>query len=170
MVATSRRYGGWAAIGVCAVLMIGVASAGRAGVLDVFKKNAADRAKAAGVVETADEVRIPLASLDSGKALFLSLAHEGTEFRYFALKSADGRYRAALDACDACYRSGKGYRQEDDKMVCNNCDMKFAGIQIGEKKGGCNPHGIPSSAAGKSLVIKKADIFAGKRYFPGKAS
>jgi uncharacterized membrane protein len=150
---------------VAVLLMAGLASPGRAGVLDLFKGNAADRAKAAGVVETAEAVKIPLASLASGKALFLSIANEGTEFRYFALKCGEGQYRAALDACDVCYRAKKGYRQEGDKVVCNNCDMKFDSAKIGEKKGGCNPHGLPSAVEGKSLVILKSDIFAGKRYF-----
>lgn len=155
---------------VAVLLMAGLASPGRAGVLDLFKGNAADRAKAAGVVETADEVRIPLAALDSGKALFLATTRDGVDLRYFALKSADGKYHAALDACDACWHAGKGYRQEADQMVCNNCDMKFAASRIGEKKGGCNPHGIPSAVDGKSLAIRKSDLAAGARYFPRKAS
>jgi uncharacterized membrane protein len=43
--------------------------------------------------------------------------------------------------------------------------MKFASAKIGEAKGGCNPHGIPFAVDGPALVVKKADIVAGKRYF-----
>jgi uncharacterized membrane protein len=43
--------------------------------------------------------------------------------------------------------------------------MKFASARIGEAKGGCNPHGIPSAVDGSALVVRKADIVAGKRYF-----
>jgi uncharacterized membrane protein len=154
-----------AAAAVAALLLAALCSPTRAGVLDFLKQDAADRAKSAGVVETAAEVRVPVASLASGKALFLSMPHEGVELRWFVLKSADGKYRAALDACDVCFRANKGYRQEGDKVVCNNCDMKFAASRIGEAKGGCNPHGIPFAIDGSSLVVKKADIVAGKRYF-----
>jgi uncharacterized membrane protein len=43
--------------------------------------------------------------------------------------------------------------------------MKFDPVKIGEAKGGCNPHGIPFAIDGSSIVVKKADIVAGKRYF-----
>jgi uncharacterized membrane protein len=136
----------------------------------LFKKSPAESAKAAGVVETADAVRIPLKTLDSGKVLFLSLESEGRPLYYFALKSRDGAYRAALDACDVCFRTNRGYRQEGDRMVCNNCGQKFACDKIGEVKGGCNPHPLASGIEGQYLVIKKADIAAGKEYFARKRS
>jgi uncharacterized membrane protein len=126
--------------------------------------------KAAGVAETADAVRIPLKTLDSGKALFLSLESEGRELYYFALKSRDGEYRAALDACDVCFRTNRGYRQEGDQMVCNNCGQKFACDKIGEVKGGCNPHPLAHKEEAGFMVIRKADIVSGKDYFAGKRS
>ena len=101
------------AIMVAVVLLAGIGSLAYLGVFSgLFKKSPAESAKAAGVVETADAVRIPLKTLDSGKALFLSLESEGRQLYYFALKSRDGAYRAALDACDVCYRTNRGYRQE----------------------------------------------------------
>lgn len=157
--------------GVAAGILVVVVAAVSAGMLDgLFKKSPAESAKAAGVVETADAVRIPLKSLDSGKALFLPLESEGRQLYYFALKSRDGAYRAALDACDVCYRTNRGYRQEGDQMVCNNCGQKFACDKIGEVKGGCNPHPLARGIEGQSLVIKKADIAAGKEYFARKRS
>lgn len=154
-----------ASIVAVSLLVPAIWSPTRAGVLDFLKKDAAGRAKSAGVVETATEVRIPAGALASGKALFLALPHEGVELRYFVLKCADGKYRAALDACDVCFRANKGYRQEGEQVVCNNCDMKFASARIGEAKGGCNPHAIPFATEGDAIVVKKADIVAGKRYF-----
>ena len=136
----------------------------------LFKKSPAEIAKAAGVVETADAVRIPLKALDSGKALFLLQESEGRQVYYFALKSRDGAYRAALDACDVCFQSNRGYRQEGDLMVCNNCGQTFPSNRIGEIKGGCNPHPLARRIDGQYLVIGKADIVAGKEYFAGKRS
>jgi uncharacterized membrane protein len=165
---TERRF----RAAVLAVLLVaGFAAAASAGILGVlFKESAADRAKSAGVVETAEGVRIPLAALDSGKVLFLSLKADGPELHYFALKSTDGAYRAALDACDVCFRATKGYRQDGDTVVCRNCNQPFPCNKIGETKGGCNPHGLPHRIDGKFLVILKADILAGKRYFPRERS
>jgi len=156
---------------VSVVLLAGIGSHAYSGALSgLFKKSPAESAKAAGVVENADAVRIPLKARDSGKALFLSLESEGRQFYYFALKSPDGAYRAALDACDVCYRTNRGYRQEMDEMVCNNCGQKFAGDKIGEVKGGCNPHPLARRIEGPYLVIGKAEIVARKDYFARKRS
>jgi len=139
---------GWIA-GTAALLLVGAAALAQAGLLDgIFK--------------------IPLKALDSGKALFLVTEHEGRSLYYFALKSSDGAYRAALDACDVCFRMNRGYRQEGDLMVCNNCGQTFPSGKIGDVKGGCNPHPLPRKVEGGFLVIEKKDIVAGKDYFVRK--
>jgi len=152
------------AVAVLAASTAGVAAAGWLG--DLFRPSPPDAAKAAGVTETAEAVTIPLKALDSGNALFLSTESEGRRLYYFALKSSDGKYRAALDACDVCFRMNRGYRQEGDQVVCNNCGMKFPCDRIGEAKGGCNPHPLPFRIEGVHMVIRKADIASGKEYFP----
>ena len=158
---------GAVAAGILVVVVVAVS----AGMLDgIFKKSPAESAKAAGVVETADSVKIPLKALDSGKALLLSLESDGRPLYYFALKSRDGAYRAALDACDVCFQSNRGYRQEGDLMVCNNCGQTFPSNRIGEVKGGCNPHPLARRIEGQYLVIGKADIVARKDYFARKRS
>jgi len=156
---------------VAAGILLVVVAAVSAGVLDgIFKKSPAESAKAAGVVETADSVKIPLKSLDSGKALLLSLESEGRQIYYFALKSRDGAYRAALDACDVCFQSNRGYRQQGDLMVCNNCGQTFPSNRVAEIKGGCNPHPLARRIEGQYLVIGKADIVAREDYFARKRS
>jgi len=166
-----KRRNGWIIGGVAAGILVVVVAAVSAGVLDgLLKKSPAEIGKAAGVVETADAVRIPLKALDFGKALFLPLESEGRQVYYFALRSRDGAYRAAFDACDVCFKSNRGYRQEADQMVCNNCGQMFASDKIGSVKGGCNPHPLAHKEETGFMVIRKADIFAGKEYFSGKRS
>ena len=156
---------------VAVVLLTGIGSLAYSGVLSgLFKKSPAEIGKAAGVVETTDAVKIPLKALDSRKALFLLQESDGRQIHYFALKSRDGAYRAALDACDVCYQSNRGYRQEGDLMVCNNCGQTFPSNRIGEIKGGCNPHPLARRVEGQYLVIGKADIVARKDYFARKRS
>jgi uncharacterized membrane protein len=55
-------------------------------------------------------------------------------------------------------------------MVCNNCGQKFACDKIGEVKGGCNPHPLAHKEEAGVMVIRKADIVAGKEYFARKRS
>ena len=73
--------------------------------------------------------------------------------------------RAAFDACDVCWPSGKGYYQDGDVMVCRNCGRRFASVKINEVKGGCNPAPLKRTITGDKLVIQTSDILAGKQYF-----
>lgn len=154
--------------GAVAGVLVFIAVAVSAGMFDgLFRKNPAERAKVAGVEETADVMKIPLKSLESGKALFLVNEANGRQIHYFALKSSDGQYRAAFDACDVCFRANRGYRQEKDLMVCNQCGQSFPSVKVNEVKGGCNPAPLDRKAEGQYLVIRKSDIVAGKEYFAG---
>ncbi len=156
-------------IAAAALLLAGIAVLAQAGWLEgIFSKSPAEIAKTAGVAESADAVMIPLKALDSGKALFLQQDIDGRRLYYFALKSSDGAYRAAFDACDVCFRANRGYRQEGDLMACNNCGQTFPSAKIGEVKGGCNPHPLVRKVEREHLVILKADIAAGKDYFVRK--
>ena len=111
------------------------------------------------------EVTIPVADVSDGQAHFYSYDASGVEVKYFVLKSADGEYRAAFDACDVCYPNKKGYTQQGDDMVCNNCGLTFESTRINEVKGGCNPSPIERTVKGKDLVLQTADLQAGAQYF-----
>lgn len=112
------------------------------------------------------EVRHPVALFEDGKARHFQLeTAEGITVRYFVLKSSDGVIRAAFDACDVCWRSGKGYVQEGDLMVCMNCGRRFASVKINEVKGGCNPAPLKRTVVGDQLVVRVEDILSGSGYF-----
>jgi uncharacterized membrane protein len=83
---------------------------------------------------------------------------DGIMVTFFVLKSDDGVIRSAIDACDVCYRAGKGYEQSGDEMVCQNCGMRFPSAKINEVKGGCNPAPLTRVIEGDKLVIAMADI------------
>jgi uncharacterized membrane protein len=114
---------------------------------------------------TRSEVTIPISSVNDGKAHFYNYDSSGVKIRYFVLKSSDGVYRAAFDTCDVCYDAKKGYHQENDVMVCNNCGQRFSSVKINEEKGGCNPAPLDRSVEGNNLIIKHDDIENGRWYF-----
>lgn len=106
-------------------------------------------------------VAIPVADISDGKAHYYETKSEkGVMVKFFVLKSSDGVFRAAVDACDVCYRSGKGYVQDGDVMVCENCSMRFASDRINEVKGGCNPAPLNRTVENGKLLISMADINA----------
>lgn len=110
-------------------------------------------------------VTIPASDVDDGKAHYFSFDVNGTAVKFFLVQSSDGVIRAAFDACDVCYREKKGYSQNKDFMVCNNCNMAFHTSRINEVQGGCNPSPLARENDGTNVIIKASDIVAGRRYF-----
>lgn len=146
---------GMALIAVIAVALVVVMNRGDDG----------PTAAAAPVAAGGADVTIPVADISDGQAHFYSYDAAGVEVKYFVMKSKDGEYRAAFDACDVCFPNKKGYTQQGDEMVCNNCGQRFDSTKINELKGGCNPSPIDRTVNGKDLVLKTADLQAGVQYF-----
>ena len=117
-----------------------------------------------GATDTRD-VRIALVDLSSTAKFFDYKLSDNKPVRFFVLRSSDGVYRAALDACDTCYHAKKGYHQEGDDMICNNCGLHFHSSQINEVHGGCNPVGLPRTIDGNQLVIKASELESRGAYF-----
>lgn len=105
---------------------------------------------------------------EDGRARHYELKAGDKNIRYFIIKSSDGVIRAAFDACDVCWPAGKGYFQDGDVMVCRNCGRQFASVLVNEVQGGCNPAPLNRKVEGDQLVITKADILNGARYFDFK--
>jgi uncharacterized membrane protein len=146
--------------GVALVVVVAVAA------VVLMNRGGAETATAAAPVAAGGaDVTIPVADLADGQAKYFSYDAGGVEVKYFVMKSSDGEYRAAFDACDVCYPNRKGYSQQGGVMVCNNCGQQFDSTQINEKRGGCNPSPIERSVDGQSLVLKTADLQAGVKYF-----
>src|SRR6185369_9971399 len=102
--------------------------------------------------------------LANGKARFYKYEDGGKEISFFAVKAADGSIKTAFDACDACFRSKKGYEQQGDKMNCNNCNQKFAINRLGPNaSGGCNPGYLPHESSGGTVSIKASDLKDGAK-------
>lgn len=117
------------------------------------------------VKDVEGEVRISVGDVSDGKAHFYSFQNAGKTVKFFVVKSPDGVIRAAFDACDVCYHAKKGYSQEGDFMICNNCGMKFHSSRVNVVEGGCNPAPLKREKVGEELVIKVDDILLGNRFF-----
>lgn len=141
-----------------ALLLLGVATA--------FALNIPGLSKYEKVKSINGAVSIPVADLAGGKANYYRFTDGGKEIRFFVVKATDGTIKTAYDACDVCYQEKKGYEQNGDKMVCKNCNMKFATTRIGPHAvGGCNPSYLPGKQVGTNIVITVNDLKAGERYF-----
>lgn len=110
-------------------------------------------------------VSIPISKVNDGKAHYYSYKAGGKEIHFFLLKSKDGVIRAAFDACDVCFPEKKGYRQEGDYMICNNCGQRFHSTKINVVKGGCNPSPLRRFNDSKYVKMTVEDITKGAFYF-----
>lgn len=142
----------------------GYAFFGRGGAQRPATVTAAPTGGSAAVAEAG--ITLPLTTFDDGKAHYYTWnSPSGKEVRFFVLKSADGVVRAAFDACDVCFASKKGYRQEGDYMVCNNCGQRFESVRVNEVRGGCNPSPVDRTFENGNLVITASALRAGEKYF-----
>ena len=115
---------------------------------------------------TQGEVRIPVKKINDGKAHYYKFKNGDSTIKFFVVKSRDGFIRAAFDACDVCVHAKKGYSQDGDFMICNNCGMRFHSSRINVVKGGCNPAPLNRKVVSNTLIIKAEDIVKGTYYFP----
>lgn len=120
-------------------------------------------------ISSGENLTIPVSDLTESAA-FYPVNVDGTEMEVIAVKTSDGTIRTAFNTCQVCYDSGNGYyKQEGDKLVCQNCGNSFTMDQVGESAGGCNPWPILESdrtLADDEIQISydflkdSADIFA----------
>ncbi len=81
--------------------------------------------------------------------------------KFFIVKTSDGSIKTAFDACDVCYAQKKGYRQEGDYMICNNCGNRYPINGLGTENkipGGCWPGHLSNIIKGDNIVIEKSDL------------
>ncbi|HKL48433.1 MAG TPA: DUF2318 domain-containing protein [Desulfuromonadales bacterium] len=114
------------------------------------------------------KVRIPVSQVDDGKAHFFTFRDGDADINFFLVESGDGVIRAAFDTCDVCYKEKKGYRQEGNLMICNNCEQSFPTERINVVKGGCNPAPLVRMVGSDQVLIAAADLKKGAWYFRGE--
>jgi len=107
------------------------------------------------------EVKLAASIFDDNQARFYNvLMPSGKTIYFFVLKDKNGIYRAAANACQVCFKTYKGFRQEGDEIVCNNCGNRYPIEKIATEKGGCNTGPINPNLEVKNgqIIIKKADL------------
>jgi hypothetical protein len=99
---------------------------------------------AAGKILPNGDLEIPKKEI-TATAKFYQYTIDGVLIEILALRAPDGTVRTALNTCQVCYSSGRGwYKQDGDVLVCQNCGNRFKASQVEIIKGGCNP--IPITA------------------------
>ncbi len=107
------------------------------------------------------EIKLNASIFDDNQARFYNVKmSDGKKIYFFVVKDKNGIYRAAANACAVCFKTYKGFRQEGDMIVCNNCGNRYPIEKIATEKGGCNPGPISPNLEVRNgeIVIEQADL------------
>lgn len=101
------------------------------------------------------KVEIDAELLNDGLARYYNVnLPNGDIVYFFVVKDKNGVYRAAANACQVCFGSKLGFRQEGENMICNTCGNAYPLEKIATEKGGCNPGPI-----NPNLKVENGKIF-----------
>lgn len=135
-------------------------------VIIIVSRDSGDNGKVS-VIKDQDLV-IPISEI-SATAQFYPVEIDNTRLEVIAVKAPDGTIRTAFNTCQVCYSSGKGYyKQEGDKLVCQNCGNRFKMDQVEVQSGGCNPDPIfpeNKTVTDESITISKDYLAQTKAIF-----
>jgi FTR1 family protein len=122
-------------------------------------------------------VRIPIGELlDGALHRYRWSDEDGTQIRFFVLRTGTGTFATAFDACRACYNYGFYYLL-DGELICSVCEApselsKLAVAteedesQSGSMEGlGCAPLYLPSRLREGAVVVLVDDLKKNKKYF-----
>jgi hypothetical protein len=105
----------------------------------------------------------------SSVASFMPYKAGGYDMEVIAVRASDGSIRTALNTCQVCYSSGRGYyKQVGAVLVCQNCGNRFKVDQIELVRGSCNPIPIlegEKSDLGDSILIPDAFLRKAAPFF-----
>jgi len=114
------------------------------------------------------QVRIDVSGIAPGDTEFFRYeSAEGGVAVFLVARTPGGELKAAFDACITCYPHEKGYRAEENCVVCVYCDTRFSLDELGTGRGNCIPVALGFVREGEYVVIAEADLAAGGKYFPG---
>ncbi len=113
-------------------------------------------------VSSLENIEIDMDEISSEAKFF-----EENGIKFFIVKDEDGEIKVAFDACDVC-GGLKGYHQEGEDMVCNNCGRHFKISELGSLNvngGGCWPSYLRHEEKDGKIVISRNGLQKGGKFF-----
>lgn len=141
----------------------GLASQSKSGQIqsNIFLAKEFNGEKGEAILLEKGEIKLDAAIFADNQARFYNVKIPDNKIIYFfVVKDKNGIYHAAANACQVCFSARKGFHQEGDEIVCNNCGNRYPLEKIATEKGGCNPAPISPNLEVKNgkLTIKQADL------------
>lgn len=91
--------------------------------------------------------------------MYINYDSNGTNIQLIAVKGSDGTPRLSLNTCQVCNPSPRAYfKEQNGRLVCQNCGNVFTTDSVGETSGGCNPMYIDYENTDGKLTVSVADL------------
>lgn len=91
--------------------------------------------------------------------LYVNYDSNGTNIQMIAVNASDGSARLSLNTCQACNPSPRAYfKEQNGRLVCQNCGNVFTMDSVGEASGGCNPMNINYEIEDDNLTVSVTDL------------
>ena len=104
------------------------------------------------------EISIDADTLTSNP-MYINYESNGTNIQLIAVKGSDGTPRLSLNTCQVCNPSPMAYfKEQNGRLVCQNCGNVFTIDSVGETTGGCNPMYIDYTNTDGKLTVTVADL------------
>ena len=104
------------------------------------------------------EISIDADTLTSNP-MYINYESNGTNIQLIAVKGSDGTPRLSLNTCQVCNPSPMAYfKEQNGRLVCQNCGNVFTVDSVGETTGGCNPMYIDYKNTDGKLTVSVADL------------
>ena len=104
------------------------------------------------------EISIDADTLTSSP-MYINYDSNGTNIQLIAVKGSDGTPRLSLNTYQVCNPSPRAYfKEQNGRLVCQNCGNVFTIDSVGETTGGCNPMYIDYKNTDGKLMVTVADL------------
>ncbi|MCL4535083.1 MAG: Fe-S-containing protein [Bacteroidetes bacterium] len=110
-------------------------------------------------------VHIPTVGLSTGRLNLYFYESTRMNVTFMVIKRDDSDFAVALNACGIC--PPKGYHQEGEVLICDNCNAPINMETVG-LPGGCNPIPLAGSLSGDEVLIAAADLDGAQSAFASK--
>ena len=103
------------------------------------------------------DIVIDITGLQPEAPKFYTYHYQGKKINFFVCRVQD-KVLSFLDACASCYTRKLGYRYDEGKVICRDCNMKFSMYQLEKGLGSCYPIKIEGRVENGKYFIPVATL------------